>query len=101
MIRVLIERHCLPGKEDELRHLIQEVRSDAIRRLGYITGETLRAADNPLHFMIISTWTTVEAWKAWESDRRKSFLIDGMMDSLLSEPEIVRIFVEEPAESSG
>jgi heme-degrading monooxygenase HmoA len=97
MIRVMIERRCLPGKEDELRNLIQEVRSDAVRRLGYITGETLRASDNPLHFLIISTWTTIEAWKAWESDRRKSFLIDGMMDSLLSEPEVVRIFIEEPS----
>lgn len=95
MIRVLIERRCLPGKEDELRNLVQEVRSDAVRRLGYISGETLRAADNPSHFMIISTWTTIDAWKAWESDRRKSFLIDGMMDSLLSEPEIVRVFIEE------
>ncbi|MDO9530074.1 MAG: antibiotic biosynthesis monooxygenase [Syntrophales bacterium] len=96
MIRVLIERHCLTGKEDELRHLIQEVRSDAVHRRGYISGETLRAADNPLHFMIISTWTTIEAWKAWESDRRK-VLIHGMMDSLLSEPEVVRIFIEEPS----
>lgn len=96
MIRVMIERHCLPGKEDELRNLIQEVRSDVVRRLGYISGETLRAADNPLHFMIISTWTTIEAWKTWESDRRK-VLIGGMMDSLLSEPEIVRIFIEEPS----
>jgi heme-degrading monooxygenase HmoA len=94
MVRILIERHCLPGKEGELRNLIQEVRSDAVRRLGYISGETLRAADNPLHFMIISTWTTIEAWKTWESDRR-NVLIGGMMDSLLSEPEIVRIFMEE------
>jgi len=94
MIRVMIERHCLPGKEDELRNLIQEVRSDVVRRLGYISGETLRAEDNPLHFMIISTWTTIEAWKTWESDRR-NVLIGGMMDSLLSEPEIARIFIEE------
>ena len=94
MIRVLIERHCLPGKEDELRNLTQEVRSDVVRRLGYISGETLRASDNPLHFMVISTWTTLEAWKTWESDRRK-VLIGGMMDSLLSEPEVVRAFIEE------
>ena len=94
MVRVMIERHCLPGKEDQLRHLIQELRSGAIRRRGYISGETLREIGNPLHFMIISTWTTIEAWKAWETDR-KSVLMDGMIDSLLSESEIVRVFIEE------
>lgn len=94
MVRVMIERHCLPGKEDQLRHLVQVVRSNAIRQLGYISGETLRSADNPLHFMIISTWTTIEAWRAWETDR-KSLLMDGMIDSLLSESETVRVFIEE------
>jgi len=94
MIRVMIERHCLPGKEDQLRHLIQEVRSEAMRRIGYISGETLREMCDPSCFMIISTWTSIEAWKVWESDR-KSVLIDGMIDSLLSEPEKICIFVEE------
>jgi len=95
MIRVVIERHCLPGKEDQLRNLIQELRSGAVRRRGYISGETLREMGDPSHFMIISTWTTIEAWEAWASDRRKTFLVDGMMDSLLSAPEKVRVFVEE------
>ena len=94
MVRVMIERHCLPGKEDQLRHLIQELRSGAVHRRGYISGETLREMGNPLHFMIISTWTTIEAWRTWETDR-KNLLMDGMIDSLLSAPEKVRVFIEE------
>ena len=94
MIRVMIERYCLPGKENQLRNLIQELRSGAVHRRGYISGETLREMGNPLQFMIISTWTTIEAWRTWETDR-KSLLIDGMIDSLLSGSETIRIFIEE------
>ena len=42
MIRVMIERHCQPGKEKQLRDLLLELRSAGMRQHGYITGETLR-----------------------------------------------------------
>ncbi len=42
MIRVMIERQCQPGKEKQLRDLMLELRSAAMRQRGYITGETLR-----------------------------------------------------------
>ena len=69
MIRVLIERHCQLAKEVQLRGLMIELRMAAMRQPGYISGETLREADNPSTFMVISTWITLEAWKAWQTAR--------------------------------
>ncbi len=54
MIRVLIERHCQPAKEVQLRGLMIELRMAAMRQPGYISGETLREADNPSAFMVIT-----------------------------------------------
>ena len=94
MIRVMIERPCQPGKEKQLRDLLLELRSAGMRQHGYITGETLREADNPSVFMVISTWITLEAWKAWQTARQR-LLIEEMMDSLLTAERKVRVFIED------
>ena len=94
MIRVMIERHCQPGKEKQLRHLLLELRSAGMRQPGYITGETLREADNPSVFMVISTWITHEAWKVWQSSRQR-LQVEEMMEPLIKESRKVRVFTED------
>jgi heme-degrading monooxygenase HmoA len=90
----MIERQCQPGKEKQLRDLLLELRSAGMRQHGYITGETLREAENPSVFMVISTWITIEAWKAWQTSRQR-LLIEEMMDSLLTAERKVRVFIED------
>jgi len=94
MIRVMIERKCQAGKEKQLRDLLLELRSAGMRQPGYITGETLREADNPSVFMVISTWMTLDAWKVWQTSRQR-LLIEEMIDSLLIEVREVRVFTED------
>jgi heme-degrading monooxygenase HmoA len=94
MIRVMIERHCQPGKEKQLRDLLLELRSAGMRQPGYITGETLREADKPTVFMVISTWITLEAWKVWQTSRRR-LSIEEMMEPLIKESRKVRVFTED------
>ncbi|HVO66645.1 MAG TPA: antibiotic biosynthesis monooxygenase family protein [Syntrophales bacterium] len=94
MIRVMIERHCQPGKEKQLRGLMLELRSAGMRQPGYITGETLRESDNPSVFMVISTWMSLEAWKAWQTSRQR-LLIEEMMEPLIKESRKVRVFTED------
>jgi heme-degrading monooxygenase HmoA len=94
MIRVMIERHCQPGKEAQLRDLLLELRSAAMRQPGYISGETLREVGNPSVFMVISTWITRDAWKAWQTSRQR-LLIEEMMDSLLTDARKVSVFTED------
>jgi len=88
----MIERHCQPDKEKQLIDLLLELISAAMRQHGYITGETLREAENPSVFMVIGTWITLEAWKAWETARQR-LVVDEMIDSLLTETRNVRVFV--------
>ena len=94
MIRVMIERQCLPGKETQLRDLLIELRMAAMRQLGYISGETLRASDDPSIFMVISTWTTPGAWKLWQTARQRA-LVEEMMEPLLTDVRKVRVFHED------
>jgi heme oxygenase (mycobilin-producing) len=75
MIRVIVERDCPPGKENQVRDLLIELRTMAMQQPGYISGETLRELINHSHFKVISTWSTLGDWKAWQGSQQR-FLIE-------------------------
>lgn len=90
-VRVLIEREIEPGDESKLQQLLMEMRMKAIRAGGYISGETLRNLNNPNMFLVVSTWNSMEDWKAWEksADRGQSVEILGRY---LRVPEKISIY---------
>ncbi|HOV86122.1 MAG TPA: antibiotic biosynthesis monooxygenase [Syntrophobacteraceae bacterium] len=73
-IRVLVEREIEPGNELKLHQTLTKLRAEATLAKGYISGETLRALDNPNKFLVISTWNSIEDWKNWQNNaKRKKF----------------------------
>jgi heme oxygenase (mycobilin-producing) len=97
MIRVMIERRSQAGKESQLRNLLIELRREALGQHGYISGETLRDADDPANFTVISTWVTLDNWKVWQTARQR-LAIEEMMNPLLVGGRKVRVFVEDYAD---
>lgn len=59
-------------------------RTKAIKAKGYISGETLRALDNPSKFVVLSNWNSAEDWKAWEKDPERAKLQEDLAPLLLS-----------------
>ena len=82
-VRVIIQREVKPGQEASLQHLMMQARSKALKAKGYISGETLRALDNPNKFLVLSNWNSAEDWKAWESDPERAKLQMEMAPLLL------------------
>ncbi len=82
-VRVIIEREVEPGREASLQYLMMQARSKALKAKGYISGETLRALDNPNKFLVLSNWNSTEDWKAWESDPERAKLQMEMATLLL------------------
>ena len=78
MIRVTIEQHCRPGKEKQLRDMLIELRTMAMQQPGYISGETLRELINPSLFKVVSTWSTLEAWKKWHGSQQRLSIEEKM-----------------------
>lgn len=91
MVRILIERYCRPNKEMELESLLINLRSQAMRQHGYISGETIRDVDDPLHWVTISTWTDVDLWKVWETSHERRE-IASQIESLIVRPEKITIY---------
>jgi heme oxygenase (mycobilin-producing) len=84
MIKVIMERHCKPGKESALANLLIDLRTKAMRQPGYISGETLIRIDDPSCYLTIGTWTRSEVWKAWENSEER-FELMQLITALLSE----------------
>jgi len=91
MVKIFIERTTIPGNELSLNKLLTELRSLAMKSTGYISGETLRALDDPNHFIVISTWDSLEDWKAWEKNQERQ-KIQKKIDDLLRAPSRHRIY---------
>jgi len=94
MIRVTIEQHCRPGKENQLRDLLIELRTMAMQQPGYISGETLRELINPSLFKVVSTWSALEDWKKWHGSQER-LSIEEKMNSITNDGRKLRIFTED------
>jgi heme-degrading monooxygenase HmoA len=83
-VKIIIRRKVSKGKEAQLFPLLFQLRAKAVTQPGYISGETLRNANEPEDYLVISTWKSVEDWKAWEVNPTRTE-IQNKIDSLLGE----------------
>jgi len=90
--RILIDRRIKKGKEFDFAKLLRELRTKAIPSKGYISGETLRASNDPHNYVVISTWQSVDDWKNWEKnpERKK---IQAKIEKLMTRPSKVKIYL--------
>jgi heme-degrading monooxygenase HmoA len=72
MIRIHIKRKVPSGKEEELRSLINQLRSITMGRPGYIAGETLKRIDQPGEVMVVTKWQSIYYWNEWYRCKQRS-----------------------------
>ena len=91
-VRIIIDRKVKKGKESDFARMLRELRSKAIPSKGYISGETLRAQGDSRNYIVISTWQSLEDWKAWEKqpERRK---IQTKIEKLMARPTKTKIYL--------
>ena len=89
MIKTIIERHVKQG--ENLAPLLRELRAAAIHYPGYITGETLVSTEDESIITTISTWHSLEEWKAWQKSEARAKLYQKI-DPLLFEKPRVRTY---------
>ena len=71
MIRVLIERWLIKDLDTFAHDAFRDIRQQATARPGYVSGETLRDADDPNHYIVISSWQSREHWDAWYGSEQR------------------------------
>ncbi len=88
MVRVVIERHLKEGKREELTPLLRELRAVAMHQSGYVTGETLASTGDPSVISVLSTWQSLEDWKAWEKSGQRIKLYKQIEPLLAEKPRV-------------
>ena len=82
-VKVFIKRYVKKGKTQEAVELLKDVRSQALKQPGYISGETLINHYDPRNITVVSTWQTIDDWIRWEeSDERsaKEDQLEGLQE---------------------
>ncbi|OGP74870.1 MAG: antibiotic biosynthesis monooxygenase [Deltaproteobacteria bacterium RBG_16_49_23] len=91
-VRIIIDRKVKKGKEAEFAKLLRELRSKVVPSKGYISGETLRSLNDHSNYIVITTWESVDEWKAWEKnpERKK---VQAKIDKLMARPTRTKVYV--------
>jgi quinol monooxygenase YgiN len=92
--KLTVERKVVPGYQADLAELLRELRSGAVRRAGFISGETVVDAFNPTIFMTISSWASIGAWQEWERDPGRLAIVERINDLLQGNP-VVRVWMDD------
>ena len=82
-VKIFIKRYVKKGKTQAAVELLKEVRSQALKQPGYISGETLINHYDPCNIAVVSTWQTIDDWIRWEeSDQRsaKENQLEGLQE---------------------
>ena len=85
MVRVLIERRIRPGAGTEYERTQRELRFEALRDQGYLTGETWRDLDDPQHYVVVSTWRTRSDWDGWARSAARRAVLERLASLVVSE----------------
>ena len=91
MIRIHIRRKVPQDKAEDLKLLINQLRSVTMGTPGYIAGETLQRVDHKGEYTVISTWQSVENWQQWATSQTRIEL-QKQIDAILNEKTEYEIY---------
>ena len=88
MVRIVVERHLKEGKKGDLLPLLRELRAAALHHPGYVTGETLASTEDLSIILVLSTWHSLEDWKAWEKSEPRIKIYEKIELLLVEKPKV-------------
>ena len=90
MIRVIIERHIAETLETTYEQAAKNTLQQAVSADGFISGESLRNANDPNPRLILSNWRSVQDWHRWFlSEERKEMM--NILNPMLETEEKITI----------
>jgi len=88
MIRVLIERSLVDGKESDYHRAIRQLKQKAGHMAGYVSGEMLVDPENSLRCLVLSSWDSLENWKIWAKSTERKLAKDKIRKMLTKDEKI-------------
>ncbi len=92
LVKVFMRRKFKEKKIREVFTLIRKIRSRAMKRMGYISGETFVDHEDTTKTMVVGTWQSIDDWKNWKEDPQREDL-EAQLAELLEGPTEYEIYV--------
>ena len=90
-VKIVIKREFKKEAAKKAFELLNNFRREAMKREGYISGETWVNHYDPCRIAVVSTWQSVEDWIHWEeSDQRAAH--ENKLEALLKTPVKFEIY---------
>jgi len=90
-VKVLIKRKVADKQAPALEALLRKMRALTLNQKGYISGETFTRVDEPGVSMVISTWQSIDDWRAWTLSKER-IEVQEQIDKLLGGTTTYEIF---------
>ena len=78
MIRVIIERQIAEGLEEFYLAAIANLLEVMTAAPGYLSGESLVEIHRPNHYVVLTRWTSEEAWERWFHSQQRQELLNAI-----------------------
>ena len=91
MIRIHIRRKVNEDKKEELKSLVNQLRSITMGTPGYIAGETLKRIDKADESLVVTKWQSLFYWNQWFESKERAE-IQAKIDQLLGEETRYEIY---------
>ena len=83
MIRVIIEREIAEGLEQFYESAIANLLDVIAGAPGYLAGEALVEIKHPNRYLVITRWSSEQAWERWFTSPERQQLLDSIRPFLL------------------
>ena len=88
MLRVVIERHIKQGQEIAYQEAILKAKNHAHHVQGFISGEVLNNIDDSRHFLVLSTWDSIEGWNRWAKSQARHEILEMIRPMLEGDEKV-------------
>ncbi len=92
LVKVFMRRKFKEKKIREVFTLLRKIISRAMKRRGYISGETFVDHEDTTKTMVVGTWQSIGDWKNWKEDPQREDL-EAQLAELLEGPTEYEVYV--------
>lgn len=88
MIKVLIDRQIADGMDTTYEAAIKDTLRAILEAPGYISGASYKDEKDANHRIIMTNWTSVEAWNTWSNSDSRRAVTAAIQPILMREERI-------------
>ena len=90
-VKVFITRYADRDQHELILPLLVQLRGQAMKQPGYISGKTMINCEDENETLVISKWKNYEDWETWKNSNSRRIIQDEI-DTVINSPTTYKAF---------